>query len=270
MTSLSAVNSALASLKTCQTDIGTGMDIVTEVALDLVECEGKWSTLEMCLLRSSRVFLCLVPSVSVFFHSGNADNPNLKRLEEMMLECAKLDREIDCFVEVVDTLTAQVCYILCFWLYSLVIIIVIKLKVARWFKVYPLSQDITMSLQLDYVWLVLLIHWDLETMFLLLFDPSLYLCALRHSLCFTRQGRTQRPWLPWATQWRPNLPGWWRGRLKLTWIDMPKWWLLRTAFRTLCQKVSSLTAWEKKQLSVIKSWHLREERASHWSNVITS
>lgn len=77
MTSLSAVNSALASLKTCQTDIGTGMDMVTEVALDLIECEG------------------------------NADNPNLKKLEEMMLECAKLDRDINCFVEVVDTMTAR-------------------------------------------------------------------------------------------------------------------------------------------------------------------
>ena len=43
MTSLSAVNSTLTSLKTCQTDIGTGMDMVTEVALDLVECEGKAS-----------------------------------------------------------------------------------------------------------------------------------------------------------------------------------------------------------------------------------
>ncbi|KAG5271028.1 hypothetical protein AALO_G00175070 [Alosa alosa] len=77
MTSLSAVNSTLASLKTCQTDIGTGMDMVTEVALDLIESEG------------------------------NVNSPNLKKLEEMMLECAKLDREINCFVEAVDTMTAQ-------------------------------------------------------------------------------------------------------------------------------------------------------------------
>ncbi|XP_076136092.1 E3 SUMO-protein ligase NSE2 [Alosa pseudoharengus] len=77
MTSLSAVNSTLASLKTCQTDIGTGMDMVTEVALDLIESEG------------------------------NANSPNLKKLEEMMLECAKLDREINCFVEAVDTMTAR-------------------------------------------------------------------------------------------------------------------------------------------------------------------
>ncbi|XP_062394899.1 E3 SUMO-protein ligase NSE2 [Sardina pilchardus] len=77
MTSLSAVNSTLASLKTCQNDIGTGMDMVTEVALDLVESEG------------------------------NVNSPNLKKLEEMMLECAKLDREINCFVEAVDTMTAR-------------------------------------------------------------------------------------------------------------------------------------------------------------------
>lgn len=117
MTSLSAVNSALASLKTCQTDIGTGMDMVTEVALDLIECEGKGSRIQMDILSSSRVFICQVSSVFVFFNSGNADNPNLKKLEEMMLECAKLDRDINCFVEVVDTMTARVCllfYSLCF------------------------------------------------------------------------------------------------------------------------------------------------------------
>ncbi|XP_031432096.1 E3 SUMO-protein ligase NSE2 [Clupea harengus] len=77
MTSLSAVNSTLTSLKTCQTDIGTGMDMVTEVALDLVECEG------------------------------NANSAGLKKLEDMMLECAKLDREINFFVEAVDSVTAR-------------------------------------------------------------------------------------------------------------------------------------------------------------------
>lgn len=89
-------------------------------------------------------------------------------------------------------------------------------------------------------------------------------------LCFSRRGRTQRPWLPWATQWRLNLPGWRRGRLTQSWVDTPRWWLLRTAFRTLCQKVGKKLHGEKKQLSIIKSWHLREERTSNLSNVITS
>ena len=39
--SLSAVNGTLSSLKSCQIDIGTGMDIVTDVAMDLVEAQGK-------------------------------------------------------------------------------------------------------------------------------------------------------------------------------------------------------------------------------------
>uniref|UniRef100_A0A8B9JXK0 E3 SUMO-protein ligase NSE2 n=1 Tax=Astyanax mexicanus TaxID=7994 RepID=A0A8B9JXK0_ASTMX len=37
--SLSSVQPALSSLKTCQVDIGTGMDIVSDVALDLVEAQ---------------------------------------------------------------------------------------------------------------------------------------------------------------------------------------------------------------------------------------
>uniref|UniRef100_A0A3B4XSR3 E3 SUMO-protein ligase NSE2 n=1 Tax=Seriola lalandi dorsalis TaxID=1841481 RepID=A0A3B4XSR3_SERLL len=35
--SLSAVHGTLTSLKSCQADIGTGMDIVTDVAMDLAE-----------------------------------------------------------------------------------------------------------------------------------------------------------------------------------------------------------------------------------------
>uniref|UniRef100_H2SNG2 E3 SUMO-protein ligase NSE2 n=1 Tax=Takifugu rubripes TaxID=31033 RepID=H2SNG2_TAKRU len=38
--SLSSVHGTLSSLKTCQTDIGTGMDTITDVALDLVETQG--------------------------------------------------------------------------------------------------------------------------------------------------------------------------------------------------------------------------------------
>ncbi|XP_064801117.1 E3 SUMO-protein ligase NSE2-like [Oncorhynchus masou masou] len=76
--SLSAVHSTLSSLKTCQTDIGTGMDIVTDVALDVAET------------------------------AGTENDAVLKKLEVMMLECAKLDQEITCFVEVVNCVTAEV------------------------------------------------------------------------------------------------------------------------------------------------------------------
>uniref|UniRef100_A0A8K9UNZ7 E3 SUMO-protein ligase NSE2 n=1 Tax=Oncorhynchus mykiss TaxID=8022 RepID=A0A8K9UNZ7_ONCMY len=76
--SLSAVHSTLSSLKTCQADIGTGMDIVTDVALDVAET------------------------------AGTENDAVLKKLEVMMLECAKLDQEINCFVEVVNSVTAEV------------------------------------------------------------------------------------------------------------------------------------------------------------------
>lgn len=38
--SLSGVHGALSNLKLCQADIGTGMEIVTDVALDLAEAQG--------------------------------------------------------------------------------------------------------------------------------------------------------------------------------------------------------------------------------------
>ncbi|XP_030638637.1 E3 SUMO-protein ligase NSE2 [Chanos chanos] len=76
--SLSVVKSTLSTLKTCQTDIGTGMDIVAEVALDLVEAQG------------------------------TDNDPNLKKLELMMLDCARLDTEINCFVESVEQICSQV------------------------------------------------------------------------------------------------------------------------------------------------------------------
>lgn len=41
--SLSAVHGTLSSLKSCQVDIGTGMDIVTDVAMDLAEAQGKYN-----------------------------------------------------------------------------------------------------------------------------------------------------------------------------------------------------------------------------------
>uniref|UniRef100_A0A674AIF6 E3 SUMO-protein ligase NSE2 n=1 Tax=Salmo trutta TaxID=8032 RepID=A0A674AIF6_SALTR len=55
--SLSVVHSTLSSLKTCLTDIGTGMDIVTDVALDVAET------------------------------AGSENDAVLKKLELMMLEC---------------------------------------------------------------------------------------------------------------------------------------------------------------------------------------
>lgn len=38
--SLNSIQPQLSSLKSCQTDISTGMDIVSEVALDLLEAQG--------------------------------------------------------------------------------------------------------------------------------------------------------------------------------------------------------------------------------------
>lgn len=38
--SLSVVHGTLSTLKACQADIGTGMDILTDVAMDLTEAQG--------------------------------------------------------------------------------------------------------------------------------------------------------------------------------------------------------------------------------------
>ncbi len=37
------------------------------------------------------------------------NSPAMKKLEAMILECSRLDREINCFVESVDEITGQVC-----------------------------------------------------------------------------------------------------------------------------------------------------------------
>lgn len=76
--SLSSVHGTLSSLKSCQTDIGTGMDIVTNVAMDLAEAQDE------------------------------ALEPGIKEMETMILECAKLDREINYFVDVVQQVTSEV------------------------------------------------------------------------------------------------------------------------------------------------------------------
>ncbi|XP_059195641.1 E3 SUMO-protein ligase NSE2 [Centropristis striata] len=76
--SLSVVHGTLSSLKSCQADIGTGMDIVTDVAMDLAETQNE------------------------------EGNPGLKEMEIMILECAKLDREINHFVDIVQQVTGEV------------------------------------------------------------------------------------------------------------------------------------------------------------------
>ncbi|XP_068452470.1 E3 SUMO-protein ligase NSE2 [Clinocottus analis] len=76
--SLSAVHGTLSSLKSCQADIGTGMDIVTDVAMDLAEAPDE-----------------------------EADQ-GIKKMEAMILECAKLDREINYFVDIVQQVTSEV------------------------------------------------------------------------------------------------------------------------------------------------------------------
>ncbi|XP_013858834.1 E3 SUMO-protein ligase NSE2 [Austrofundulus limnaeus] len=70
--SMTAVTGTLSSLKACQEDLGTGMDVVTDVAIDLVEAQDE------------------------------AMNPGIKEMEAVILECAKLDREINNFVDIVQ------------------------------------------------------------------------------------------------------------------------------------------------------------------------
>lgn len=74
--SLSGVHGTLSSLKSCQSDIKTGMDIVTDVALDLVETQ-------------------------------DAEGNSMKELKDAMLTCARLDRDIDLFVDVVQQVTSE-------------------------------------------------------------------------------------------------------------------------------------------------------------------
>lgn len=75
--SLSAVRDALSSLKSCQSDIKIGMDIVTDVAMDLAETQDI------------------------------EGNEQLKELEDTILSCAKLDRDINHFIDVVNQVTSE-------------------------------------------------------------------------------------------------------------------------------------------------------------------
>ncbi|CAL8248672.1 unnamed protein product [Lota lota] len=76
--SISMVHAALSGLKSCQQDIGTSMDVVTDVAMDLVESHETE-------------------------HSSS-----VKELQDMILECASLDREINCFSDIVERLSSEV------------------------------------------------------------------------------------------------------------------------------------------------------------------
>ncbi|XP_037533025.1 E3 SUMO-protein ligase NSE2 [Nematolebias whitei] len=73
--SMTAVKGTLSSLKGCQEDIGTGMDVVTDVAMDLVEARDE------------------------------AMDPAIKKMKAMILECVQLDREINHFVDIVQEVT---------------------------------------------------------------------------------------------------------------------------------------------------------------------
>ncbi|XP_029928143.1 E3 SUMO-protein ligase NSE2 [Myripristis murdjan] len=76
--SFGAVNAAVSSLKSCQADFGTAMDIVTDVAMDLAEArEGD-------------------------------DDSALRQMEAMIRECARQDTEINFFVDTVQQVTAEV------------------------------------------------------------------------------------------------------------------------------------------------------------------
>uniref|UniRef100_A0A3Q0SND6 E3 SUMO-protein ligase NSE2 n=1 Tax=Amphilophus citrinellus TaxID=61819 RepID=A0A3Q0SND6_AMPCI len=68
--SLSAVHGTLSSLKSCQADIGTGMDIVTDVAMDLAETQGKSENIEeldedIAVTQSQVNFTCPLTQVEM-------------------------------------------------------------------------------------------------------------------------------------------------------------------------------------------------------------
>ncbi|NXB70575.1 NSE2 ligase, partial [Donacobius atricapilla] len=74
--SFSAVKSALSSLKNCQSYINSGMDMATQVALDLVQ-------------------------------SSN-DEEDVNNMEKVMLEYAAMDRELNHYIKAVEETISQV------------------------------------------------------------------------------------------------------------------------------------------------------------------
>ncbi len=123
--SLSSVQSTLSTLKSCQADIGGCMDMVSDVALGIVEAQGEWFLKDHVTLKTgvmtaenSAFFWTYFSKCTLYLISGMDNSPALKKLEEMILECSRLDREINCFVESVDEMTAQVC-LNCHWCFIL-------------------------------------------------------------------------------------------------------------------------------------------------------
>ncbi|CAL8356447.1 unnamed protein product [Arctogadus glacialis] len=76
--SFSEVQAALSGLRSCQEDVGTNMDMLTDVAMDLVESHETE-------------------------HSSS-----LETLQAMILESAELDREMNCFSNIVEHLNSEV------------------------------------------------------------------------------------------------------------------------------------------------------------------
>ncbi|XP_014725659.1 PREDICTED: E3 SUMO-protein ligase NSE2-like isoform X1 [Sturnus vulgaris] len=78
--SFNAIDSALSSLKNCQSYINSGMDVATQVALDLVE-------------------------------SFN-DEEDINNMEKVMLEYAKMDRELNHYIKAFEETINQVHHLL--------------------------------------------------------------------------------------------------------------------------------------------------------------
>ncbi|XP_051879118.1 E3 SUMO-protein ligase NSE2 [Pristis pectinata] len=74
--SLSSVDSALSSLKTCHVSINTGIEVTTDVALALTE------------------------------HEGNEEE--VSKMENLMLDYVSMDRELEQFIQAVEDVTNQV------------------------------------------------------------------------------------------------------------------------------------------------------------------
>ncbi|XP_027648206.2 E3 SUMO-protein ligase NSE2 isoform X1 [Falco biarmicus] len=91
--SLNFMDSSLSSLKNCQSYINTGMDIATHVALDLVEnfSFGMWYS---CDVLISKTYI--------------DDAEDVKSIENVMLEYAAMDRELNHYVEAIEETVNQI------------------------------------------------------------------------------------------------------------------------------------------------------------------